>query len=134
MGEKKITVDMLDAIKVQFLKPIFEDDFPARGMKAWLVRIEWCERTDDMWKLYFDFTDFESENEKYFTRTFHRNCIAQSKYPNDAPDTLYTAIDAGCYSRKYDVYFDYIGCENDTPEVRVEKFTEEIAKYLKVID
>ena len=29
-----ISVDMIDAIKVQFIKPIFEDDFVEKGMKA----------------------------------------------------------------------------------------------------
>jgi hypothetical protein len=30
----KISLDMIDAIPVQFLKPLFEDDFVERGMKG----------------------------------------------------------------------------------------------------
>ena len=29
-----ITASFIDAIKVQFIKPIFEDDFVEKGMKA----------------------------------------------------------------------------------------------------
>lgn len=29
-----ITASFVDAIKVQFIKPIFEDDFVEKGMKA----------------------------------------------------------------------------------------------------
>ena len=67
-----IIVDMIDAIKVQFIKPIFEDDFVEKGMKAWLVDVEWAER-EGCYKLYFNFTDFEAENDKYFKATFYPN-------------------------------------------------------------
>lgn len=50
-----ITYDMVEAIPVQFLKPIFEDDFVEKGMKAWLVDVEWDGKSD-CYKLYFDFT------------------------------------------------------------------------------
>jgi hypothetical protein len=67
-----ITVDMLDAIKVQWLKPIFEDDFPERGMTAWLTAAEW-EQDDEGYKLYFDFSEFEAVNAKYFREVYFPN-------------------------------------------------------------
>lgn len=68
----QITIDLLDAVKVQFLKQIFEDDFPERGMKAWLTKIEWNEDHCG-YDLYFDFSEFEQENEKYFIEVYYSN-------------------------------------------------------------
>jgi hypothetical protein len=53
-----ITVNRTYPIKVLFLKPISEADFPERGMTAWLTDVFW----DDDYKGYnlsFDFTEFE---------------------------------------------------------------------------
>ena len=61
-----IKFDMVDAIKVQFLKPIFEDDFVEKGMNAWLTDIEWDSK-ENCYNLYFDFSDFEVENDKYLS-------------------------------------------------------------------
>lgn len=108
----EITEDILDAVKVQFLKPIFEDDFPERGMKAWLTKVE-REVESDCWKLYFDFTDFEKENDKYLTTVYYDN--------NSNP--YLTAKEAGFYTNKYSVYFgDYSESES---------FEDQIKKYLK---
>ncbi len=119
----EIKLDMLDAIKVQFLKPIFEEDFPERGMKAWLTKIEKHDKYG-CYKLYFDFSEFEEENDKYFTEKYFHNSKVSSFVKSKA---LYTAKEAGYYSPKYDVFFGRI----DESE---EKFETEIKKYLKVID
>ena len=58
-----ITAKLVDAIQVQFLKPIFEDDFVEKGMKAWLTDVEW-DSNCKYYRLYFDFTDFKVVNEK----------------------------------------------------------------------
>lgn len=93
--------DMIEATKVVFLKPIFEDDFPERGMKAWLTKIERTPGLDDeltgerAYKLYFDFTDFEKENDKYFTECYYPNTHTK-KLPDKQ---LYTAKEAGCERR-----------------------------------
>lgn len=113
-----ITVDMIDAIKVQFLKPIFEDDFPERGMTAWLTKID---RDDDCWKLYFDFTEFEAINDKYFIETYH-NSSKQYRENGGEIKGKYTAKEAGQYTPKYSVMLD-VGCE---------PFDDKIKKYLRV--
>lgn len=96
-----ITADMVSAIKVQFLKPIFEDDFVERGMTAWLTAVEFSE-ADECYKLHFDFAEFEAENDKYFQRCYYANRHT-AKIVRD--DGLYTAKEAGCYDPKYSVYF-----------------------------
>ena len=113
-----ISVDMLDAIKVQFLKPIFEDDFVERGMKAWLTKIE---KTDDMYKLYFDLTEFEHENDKYMTESFYMH----GKLGKD----LGTAKEAGYYCNKTSFFF----CTKDFG-ANDETFSDDISEYLKEID
>lgn len=80
----KISLDMIDAIPVQFLKPLFEDDFVERGMKAWLTKIEWDEGAD-CYNLFFDFKDFEEENDKYFTE-----CYRPNRHTESLPKSLCT--------------------------------------------
>ncbi len=114
-----IDVNMLDAVKVQFLKPIFEGDFVERGMKAWLTKIV---KKEDMYELFFDFTEFEEENLQYFTETF---------YPNIHTGTdkaLYTAIEAQCYYPEYSVYFNT--SDRGTNDLT---FSDDIAEYIKEI-
>ena len=115
---KQITTNITEAIKVQFLKPIYEDDFVESGMKAWLTKVV---KIDDMFKLYFDFTEFEQENDKYLTCTFYM-------YGKDGKE-LGTAKEAGWYNNKYSVYF----CTSDNG-CNEETFSVDIAEYLKVID
>jgi len=121
------SVDMVDAVKVQFLKPIFEDDFPERGMKAWLTRIEKCEKTE-CFKLYFDFKDFEDENDKYFTEEYYPNIHTKEKVKNgEIPEKqLYTAKEAGMYKPKYNSYFGSID-NSDYQNM------EELKEYLRII-
>lgn len=87
----------IQALRVIFKKPIFEDDFVERGMQAWFVGWETNTRVECM-NLYFDFTEFEAENEKYFKRTFYGSGANRA-------GQLLTAKEAGAYDPKYSVYF-----------------------------
>lgn len=106
-------LNMIEAKKVVFLKSIFEYDFPEKGMKAWLTDIV-KDINSDCFKLYFDFTDFEKENEKYFKADYYDE--------NGIPSL--TAKEIGIYNPKYSVYF------GDT-NMSIEKIEEELKKYLK---
>ena len=123
-----IIVDMIDAIKVQFIKPIFEDDFVEKGMKAWLVDIEWAKR-EKCYKLYFDFTDFEAENDRYFKATFYSN--QHTKAIEEATGrTLFTAKESGWYTPKYSVYLS-VGDGEKRDDVA---FAREITEYLREVE
>ena len=50
-----ITARFINAIMVQFIKPIFEGDFVEKGMKAWLVDVEWNSNCK-YYRLYFGMT------------------------------------------------------------------------------
>lgn len=113
-----IDVNMIDAVKVQFLKPIFEDDFVDRGMKAWLTKIE---KRDDMYDLYFDLTEFEQENDKYMTESF----FMYGKMGKE----LGTAKEAGHYKNKTSFFF----CTKDNG-ANDDTFSTDIAEYLQVIE
>jgi len=121
-----ITANMLDAIKVQFLKPIFEDDFPERGMTAWLTAVEW-EAKNECYKLYFDFTEFEAINAKYFQESYYSNRITEA---SGVTKQFYTALDSGNYTPKYSVYYN---CGDFTNRDDVA-FAESIKTELKVVD
>lgn len=116
--KKIFNENMLEAIKVQFLKPIFEDDFPERGMKAWLTAIDKCE-SERCWKLFFDFTEFEEENDKYMKVKYYDD--------NYNSNPTLTAKEVGLYSNKYSVYF------GDLDIKEYGTFTEQISEYLKII-
>jgi hypothetical protein len=113
--KKTFDLHMVDAIKVQFLKPIFEDDFPEKGMKAWLTDIEYHDN-NQCYKLHFDFTDFEAENEKYFKAEYYDN--------NGTP--CLTAKEIGMYTPKYSVYFGDLDWD-------ASKMNEELEKCLKIL-
>lgn len=119
-----IEVDMVDAIKVQFLKPIFEDDFPEKGMTAWLTDIVWDGRAG-CYKLYFDFSEFEDINDKYFKQSYYPNVhTAHLKYANGRE--LFTAKESNMYFPKYSVLFSISeDGRNDA------KFAKEITDYLR---
>ena len=112
-----IKENMIDAIKVQFLQPVFEDDFPERGMKAWLTGIERL-KSKGCWRLYFDFSDFEQENEKYL----------RAVYYDDKGCATLTAKQNGLYTNKYDVFF------GDLDVNKFGTFEEQINKYLMRIE
>jgi len=111
-----IKENMLEAIKVVFIKPIFENDFPERGMKAWLTAIDKSE-SNSCWELFFDFTEFESENDKYL----------KANYYDDNSNPTLTAKEAGMYSNKYSVYF------GDLDTKKFGTFEEQIKEYLMVV-
>lgn len=118
-----ISPDMVDAIKVQFLKPIFEDDFVEKGMTAWLTAIEWDEN-HECYQLFFDFSDFEGINDKYFKETYWPN----SKTGTDKQ--FYTAKEAGCYNPKYSVYF---STRSTSTSRNDELFLVEILNHLREV-
>lgn len=108
-----ITPNMIAAIKVVFKKQIWEEDFPERGMTAWLTGIEWNKR-NECYELFFDFKDFEVENDKYFKEVYFPNVHTREL----AEKPLYTAKEAGYYNPKYSVFWSASSqnrelCEND---------------------
>lgn len=105
-------LDMIKAKCVIFKKPIFEDDFPEKGMMAYLTDIV-KSPDNNCYKLYFDFTEFERDNYKYFKADY---------YDSNGQPCL-TAIEAGLYSPKYSVYFGDM-------EWTQEKLEEELKKHI----
>lgn len=117
-----------NAVKIQFVKPIFEDDFVEKGMTAWLTDIVWHSKSE-MWELFFDFTDFEAENEKYFKRTFYG--------PNPNDPKRYTAKEMGLYEPKYSVFFSFDGCKKLTEFSDfhdLKRFDDERKKYFLMVE
>ena len=120
-----ITAKLVDAIQVQFLKPIFEGDFVEKGMKAWLTDVEW----DSNCKYYQLYFDFEAVNEKYFKRCYHPNRhTAEIEAATDR--RLFTAREAGYYDAKYSVYFSV----GDAQHRNDAEFAEEIKKFLREVE
>lgn len=93
-SKKVFDLDRLEAVKVRFKQPICEDDFPEKGMIAWFTAIETRSKYG-CYELYFDFSDFEKENEKYFTSDYYD--------ANGVP--CLTAKEVGKYNPKYSIYF-----------------------------
>lgn len=120
----EIQVNMVAAQKVIFLKPIFEEDFPEKGMSAWLVDVEWIEK-DQCYKLYFDFAEFEAENEKYFKAVYYPN-RRTAELAASTGRTWFTAKEAGFYDPKYSVCFHVEGLHRRNDEA----FEREIKNYL----
>lgn len=121
-----ISVRMIDAIPVQFIQQIFEEDFVEKGMKAWLTDVEWDDSAGS-YRLYFDFTDFEHENFKYFKESFFANSHTREQGLPLKP--FYTAIEAGEYHAKYTVYFGVSTDQRDD-----ELFKIEIQNYLREVE
>ena len=117
-----IKVDRISAVKVQFKKPIFEEDFVEKGMTAWLTDIKWDEGYE-CYNLFFDFTEFEEINDKYFKQTYYPNVHTKSI---STTRQLFTAKEAGLYEPKYSAYFSISSDKRD--DVLFEK---EIVEYLK---
>lgn len=128
LGDKlmsTISPSMISAIQVQFCDIFFEDDFVEKGMKAWLTGIDWSH--DNMcYVLYFDFSDFEEHNAKYFRRTYFGNRHTH-QIEESSGRTLFTAIEAGRYDPKYMSYFSLTTNTQDD-----ELFEKEIQRYLHV--
>ena len=123
-----ITADMVSAVKVQFIKPIFEDDFVEKGMTAWLTDVEW-DNSNECYKLYFDFEEFEDINGKYFKAVFHPNCHTK-ELEERTGRKMFTAFEAGWYEPKYTLYFscgDHTTRDNDA-------FAREITQHLREVE
>lgn len=129
-----ITVDMIEAKKVIFLKPICEEDFPEKGMTAWLTDVEW-DSAHECYELYFDFSEFEDINDKYFKRVYRPNRYTAQTAQIDASGTrLYTAKEAGYYQSKYSVFLSAV-VDNKCLNVRNDAaFAETIKQYLKEVE
>ena len=123
-----ITAKFVDAIQVQFLKPIFEGDFVEKGMKAWLVDVEWNSNYK-YYRLYFDFTDFEAVNEKYFKRRYNPNRHT-AEIEAATGRRLFTAREAGCYDSKYSVCVSV----GDAQHRNDLEFAKEIKKFLREVE
>jgi hypothetical protein len=119
-----ISPDMVSAIKVRFLKSIFEDDFTEKGMIAWLTDIQWSS-TCHCYVLFFDFTEFEEENDKYFKASYFPNSRTKEIAYKTGRE-LFTAKESGEYYPKYSVYFSVSTDSQDD-----ELFAEEIKKFLQ---
>ena len=105
-----IKANMIDAVKVKFLKQIFEEDFPERGMIAWLTDIQW-EAKYDCYNLFFDFTEFEDYNDKYFKQVYRPN--RHTTMLESTGRKEFTAKEAGMYNPKYSVYFSVSSMSKD---------------------
>jgi hypothetical protein len=118
---------MIRAVRVRITQPIFEDDFVERGMVAWITDVTW---EDDCYRIWMDFAEFEDENRKYFKATYYPNIHTQELTGElmDTDRNRYTALEAGCYQPKYDVYLSIPGL----PERDDEAFSEEIWSYVTV--
>jgi len=123
MMRNKISVDMVTARKVLFLKPIFEEDFVEKGMVAWLTDIVWDDNSE-CYKLFFDFSEFESLNHKYFKSTYYPNKYTK-KLQEETGRNLFTAIETHNYDPKYTVYFSISDDKRDDGLFEVE-----ISEYL----
>lgn len=121
-----ISLNMIDAIIIKFVEPIFEDDFVEKGMVAWLVDVQWEEKSQ-CYNLWFDFTEFEDINDKYFKQTYFPN-IHTKELEKNTSRKLFTAKEAGMYNPKYSVYFS-VGWNLRDDEL----FEEKIKNYLRVV-
>lgn len=84
------------------------------------------------YKLYFDFSEFEDINDKYFKRVYHSNRYTAQI---DAYGTrLYTAKEAGHYQSKYSVFFSAV-VDNKCLDVQDNfAFAKSIKQYLKEVE
>jgi hypothetical protein len=107
-----ISPSMIRAVKVRLRKPIFEDDFPEKGMVAWVTDVTW---EDGSYRIWMDFSEFEAENSRYFKQTYYPNRHTQelTGIPMERDRNLYTAIEAGLYHPKYNVYWSVSTDERD---------------------
>lgn len=92
-------------------------------MQAWLTRVAWNPRYD-CYHLFFDFTEFEVENRRYFRNEYYAN----GHTPRDGRRSLFTALEARYYTPSYDVFFVVAGDERDDAH-----FDQAISQYLEEI-
>lgn len=111
-----VRIEEFLAQKVAFKKVIDEDSFIERGMIAWLTCIAWDDKVE-CYDLFFDFSEFESRNEKYMRKVFYKG------------DDLVTAREAGEYKSKFSVFFSISSDKRDDA-----LFNKEIQEYLHLIE
>lgn len=122
-----ISPKMVGAIKVQFLQQLCEEDFPEKGMLAWLTDVQW-DLEYECYKLFFDFTEFEDQNDKYFKAVFYPNRHTE-QLARETGRTAFTAKESGNYTAKYFVYFS-AGNMTDRDDAA---FEAEIQKFLRIV-
>lgn len=83
---------------------------------------------EQCYRLYFDFSDFEEHNAKYFKAVYLPN-VYTKELENKTGRKKFTAIEAGRYNPKYDAYFSFEGLV--TRDDRA--FQREIVEYLQVV-
>lgn len=122
-----ITPSMITAVKVRFIKEICENDFPEKGMTAWLTDIVW-ESGFYHYTLYFDFAEFEQVNDKYFKRLYSSNRFTK-ELETKTNLIKFTAKEAGFYDNKYSVSFQV----DDSGERNDIAFKDMISEYLMCV-
>jgi hypothetical protein len=117
------------AVKIQFLKSIFEDDFVERGMTAWFVAYEY-DNQGDSWKLFFNFEEFEEENNKYFRRVYRESNRILEKVAKGLvkKNSSYTALEADNYQPEYSVFYSAPGDSKDE-----EVFLNSLSECFQII-
>ena len=117
-------------------------------MTAWLTGVKW-DNEQESYKLYFDFTDFEEMNDKYFRAEYSANHSSVSALRRKRLEELnigssrqlYTAKEIGVYDPKYSVNFvvfspDEVYTDQDRTDaagIRNDSlFNSELAKYIRV--
>lgn len=88
-------------VKVKFKKPIFEDDYVETGMLGYLIGIE---KRDECFKLYFDNGEFFEHNVALMGEVYYPN-IHTNKLEDSDKRKFFTALEAGYYSDRYEVYY-----------------------------
>lgn len=111
-----VTFESFLAQKVIFKKAIDDDGFAEKGMMAWLVCVEW-DAGNECYELWFDFSEFEERNAKYFRKVFHYN------------NKLVTAQERGAYDPKCSMFFSTSSSTRDDAA-----FNREIQEYLHLVE
>lgn len=111
-----VTFESFLAQKVIFKKAIDDEGFAEKGMMAWLTCIEWDDK-NECYDLWFDFSEFEGRNAKYFRKVFHYN------------NKLVTAQERGSYDPKCSMFFSTSSSTRDDAA-----FNREIQEYLHLVE
>jgi hypothetical protein len=80
-----------------FIGDSWDETFIEPGMVAWLTKVQ-TDMESNCYILHFDFSEFESHNNKYFTKSYY------PKHSSSESD-LITAIESGDYTPKFKMYF-----------------------------
>lgn len=131
------TTNITTPVKIRVKQPIFEDDFVAAGMLGHLVAVEESAERD-MFKLFFDFTEFEEHNKALLEPVYYVNGYTERNHPEavqrvrDGLQEGVTAIEAGFYEpANYSVYF---SCGKNDCSVDEADFQAEIVNFLEIVE